>query len=71
MVFRSQVGVAVGVGTPVTLTDSPLVEGAFLELDLSTPAECELLARDKIVPIYMELTELAADNASRGEVPCL
>jgi hypothetical protein len=58
---------------PNPVVDTIIVEGPQLELDLSTPAPVQdsaPLSRAKLVPIYEELLELAAENARAGEIPC-
>lgn len=59
--------------SPNLAADMVIVEGPQLELDLSTPAPAQNsvpLSRSKLVPIYEELLDLAAENAREGEIPC-
>ena len=59
--------------SPNLAVDTIIVQGLQLELDLSTPAPLQdsaPLSRAKLVPIYEELLELAAENARAGEIPC-
>ena len=73
MEIRGRLEAQASPSSPNLAVDRIIVEGPQLELDLSTPAPVQNsapLSQAKLVPIYGELLELAAENARAGEIPC-